>query len=70
MGAGIVQVVAAPVVADDVPTIPTAPSSPRTWPEWCSGKAANAVAVACFAFVVAATFVLIHQYAMSITFSD
>jgi hypothetical protein len=67
MGAGTVKVVAAPLDTDEVPVLS---ATPRTWPEWCSGKAANAVALACFAFVVVATFVLIHRYAMNVTYYD
>ena len=70
MGANAAPVIAATVGTDNVLAVSATSSSLRTWPEWCYGKAANTVAIACFAFVIVATFVLIHRYALNITYYD
>jgi len=70
MGDGPGQVSAAPGGVDVVATPAAVPSAPCTWPKWLSGRAASAVAMACFAMVVVATFALIHRYAMNITYRD
>jgi len=70
MGTGAGHVVVAPVDEHDPPTVLTTPSPPGSWPGWLSGRTANVVAVACFAFVVVMTFLFIHRYAVGMTYSD